>query len=62
MKKLLALLCAFGLICGLGLSTTGCGKKEEPKKTADKTATATDKTKTDATDKTKTDATDKTKT
>jgi hypothetical protein len=32
-KKLLAFALTFGLVCALGLSTIGCSKKEEPKKT-----------------------------
>lgn len=37
-KKLLAVLCAFGLLIALGVSTPGCGKK-------DKTTTTTTTTK-----------------
>ena len=32
-KKLLAVLCAFALICSMGLTTVGCGKKEDKKTT-----------------------------
>jgi hypothetical protein len=40
-KKLLAMLCAFALVCGLGLTTTGCGKKEGGKTTTEKASTVT---------------------
>jgi len=33
-KKLLAFVLTFGLVCALGLSTVGCSKKEEEKKVA----------------------------
>jgi uncharacterized lipoprotein YehR (DUF1307 family) len=32
-KKLLAVLCGFAMICALGLSTVGCGKKDDKKTT-----------------------------
>jgi len=32
-KKMLVVLCSFALICAMGLSTVGCGKKDDKGKT-----------------------------
>jgi len=41
-KRIVAFLLMFAFVCSLGLSTTGCGKKED-KKADTKTDTKTDK-------------------
>jgi hypothetical protein len=46
-KKLLAFVLTFGLVCALGLSAVGCSKKEETKKDADTKADDTKKKKAD---------------
>jgi hypothetical protein len=42
-KKLLAFILTFGLVCALGLSTVGCSKKEDEKKDKGGTTPAADK-------------------
>lgn len=38
MKKFVSFLLIFGMLCTVGFSTVGCGKKEEAKKEAKKDA------------------------